>query len=1515
MSAFHWLHLSDMHVGIDSWADAHQSLADDLEKVCAVAGPLDLVLLTGDLTHTGTEEEFKRLDGVLHRLLDHLRTLGNCPQLLMVPGNHDLRRPPPLDPACLALTRETPTALRDLWTASAYYPLIERAFAPFQQFQQRWRDPNLDFGALPGDFACTYEKSGARLGILGLNTAFLQLTDDDYHGRLVIDRHQLRRLTGDDPAAWAAACNAIVLMTHHGPSWLSPAARELLHQELSRMKRPVVHVFGHRHASGELHAFPRWQFWQGSALFGLQTLADRTTGRRQGYAAGRLTVVGPDPELRIWPRRPVLIPGTGWHFGPDTDYRLAEDIAHVEEPGARKPDPPLSEPQRWRPAVHQIRITSDPWTRAVLTSHLWDDIPAGGTAEAWRTGVHSIVTACRAVWDLAQSALADPWRDEDLPPRVLRMLELLAADSAPTLDLSPCERVLAMVAPFVREAAFAAGALWMAEADPLSLAPGGPSHGGRVALEREHSARAPFVRKANRLRDQGRDDDYRAVALWMMHGSLVREPALWQTTPDGPSLDTIIAAIDTAALLGSTPKEVFHWERLRELARCTFADPERIFRDDHANRLRDRERFDDDFLRSKLLGSLLCIASWMAMDIRHLPALLVDHLGLTDPLTPADVAKALCSMGWRHEPPRGHVLMALCTHPAIDHALRAGVERAETTLAKIRDHIAGDPILSPLNAMTPRLKADGIQPSLDASGHPPYRLPLLRFELAHDEVKELFMGERLYGEPGLAIRELYQNALDACRYRKAREIYLRQTKQRMGNTAPWSGLIQFRQAFDDGRPYIECEDNGVGMGLSELESCFARAGKRFVDMPEFLEEQTEWLRVEPPIRLYPSSQFGVGVLSYFMLADEIEVETCRFQRNGTMGPRILVRIAGSGSLFRIKLLPYKPGQIAGTRVRLYLNQPDSEAQDDSLPISCSAHLQRVLWLAEFLTTCSEAGENKRIWEPGVLAPPEQFNRSWREQPLSKPHRIAEDVWCWRDSSVVLSDGILVEEAGLDIPSLIVNCRGHHRAPLTVNRKNTLHFDDAWILAALASSEQQILSWPDLSINFLWWLEGELETTARSLVAQLEKSDRIVQLESDDHSIYSRLAVSFSKIGCFRADGDLLAWAESLDHETADVSWGDQPHISSQIPAGYAYHRLSIWQAVGAATSRMPPEPPPSSASESTFSPRIGDTSILFAYANAQEPSPQPVLFAEVAAKCGYNVRFVYERLREFERFGVSVPQLPDASLDSLDFVISDADRRLLGATRWASHQPASPLEILHIAVTVNESPESVLQRFEKFAILGITPQKIPLETLKELLPHLSRYHGLFSPDWDQNLLVGGLLSHAGIIHGAHRAGFSVGATYDIFRHFDGLGLRLPHMNHLLIQDRVPSAQDMEILKRLGSCPTCTGSAFALCQRSTSSLGDAHRLGYLAGSWTPPCEELEAAQFHFDEVDVKLLSSNLDGEAPFLTNDEVSRKHVQHASETFGISEDAIRARILRMAPLGVTCERDRTLSDHAAEEA
>src|SRR5262245_36838401 len=107
MTTFRWLHLTDLHQGNEAaewlWPGVREIFFDDLEKLHARCGPWDLVLFTGDLTQRGSPEEFGALNQTFGALWDHLRALGSNPALLAVPGNHDLARPSPRDPAVKVL--------------------------------------------------------------------------------------------------------------------------------------------------------------------------------------------------------------------------------------------------------------------------------------------------------------------------------------------------------------------------------------------------------------------------------------------------------------------------------------------------------------------------------------------------------------------------------------------------------------------------------------------------------------------------------------------------------------------------------------------------------------------------------------------------------------------------------------------------------------------------------------------------------------------------------------------------------------------------------------------------------------------------------------------------------------------------------------------------------------------------------------------------------------------------------------------------------------------------------------------------------------------------------------------------------------------------------------------------------------------------------------------------------------------------------------------------------------------
>jgi hypothetical protein len=733
------------------------------------------------------------------------------------------------------------------------------------------------------------------------------------------------------------------------------------------------------------------------------------------------------------------------------------------------------------------------WQESATESRLWHfantlEHPSG---QSHIENSKQIVIACEREWTTAASAInRDPWRDYNYPLRVISCLEMLTS-SLPQLNLSLAEVSILVTAPFIREAIYSCSVIDMSKARPLDLSTQSSSLAvsSRRRLELTHAAFPQLIRKANRVKGETTGD---AIALWLMHRSITRDPDTWQAKPDGHISTLLFDALN--ALQDGPEGLTISQRQLIEFAQCINCDPSRIERPDRTYFLRERllvgEGKREQHIREQLLGYLLCIAGWMALDIRTMSDLLPDHLGIADPVKPANLFYALESATWRVIG-NSRSVHVQCQHPAIDYSIRELVTRANDVLIAIHRRASEKGMyLESLSGLPSRLGTELISPAT-ISGKAVYETPHLNFQLAHDEVRELLMGEQLYDEPELAIRELYQNALDACRYRDARLQYLARTGK-LDQNHHWQGSIEFEQGKDRrrGRRYIECRDNGIGMSRREIESCFAKAGKRFCDLPEFIEEQSEWLRCDPPIRIFPNSQFGVGVFSYFMLADELEIETCRMDRKGRPGTRLLITIPGSGSLFRIQELGL--GNDTGTRVRLYLRE--SEKTKD---VSCVEVLTSLLWVAEFRTHAKH-GRHRATWTPGVL------RRS------SNPHdTFAKDpelpIWWTGGGGELLADGIRLfvsaqrgnatgDLAKLLSIGLVVNLAGEYKPSLTVDRRKARSWNSTWVLESARQSIRCIYDWEGLSYMWLWSLLSVFPEYEESINRELTLRDRVIPVQ-------------------------------------------------------------------------------------------------------------------------------------------------------------------------------------------------------------------------------------------------------------------------------------------------------------------------------------------------------------------------------------------------------------------------------------
>jgi hypothetical protein len=195
---------------------------------------------------------------------------------------------------------------------SEYRKAVQKAF---QAYDTWWRARNVPatvhvhHGMLPGDFSATFEKDGLRLGIVGLNATFLQLTGGDYTDKLALDVRQIHHACNGDAPDWVAGHHACILMTHQPSSWLHPSSEARFEAEINPHGRFLAHIHGHMHEPEDMRiraggAAMRRRL-QGAALFGLESWDKngKDDDRIHGYSAGRLTQTDVDrAELRIWPR-------------------------------------------------------------------------------------------------------------------------------------------------------------------------------------------------------------------------------------------------------------------------------------------------------------------------------------------------------------------------------------------------------------------------------------------------------------------------------------------------------------------------------------------------------------------------------------------------------------------------------------------------------------------------------------------------------------------------------------------------------------------------------------------------------------------------------------------------------------------------------------------------------------------------------------------------------------------------------------------------------------------------------------------------------------------------------------------------------------------------------------------------------------------------------------------------------------------------------------------------------------
>ncbi len=196
-----------------------------------------------------------------------------------------------------------------------------------------------------------------------------------------------------------------------------------------------------------------------------------------------------------------------------------------------------------------------------------------------------------------------------------------------------------------------------------------------------------------------------------------------------------------------------------------------------------------------------------------------------------------------------------------------------------------------------------------------YKYIPYRFELDDERIYELLMGGALYPNPLMAVRELIQNAVDAC---ALRDSLSQLAEPFVSLKATGRIVVRYEEPTDAlASPVLTVSDTGSGMDQYILENYFLKVGQSYYRSPAFNRDRVELRR--KGLDFAPVSEFGIGFLSCFLLADRVEVTTALWEPyRGDNRKRLLV-IDGPTRLIRLDEEPNDgPSRFKGTSVRMEL---------------------------------------------------------------------------------------------------------------------------------------------------------------------------------------------------------------------------------------------------------------------------------------------------------------------------------------------------------------------------------------------------------------------------------------------------------------------------------------------------------------------------------------------------------------------------------------------------------------------
>ncbi|MEO0457169.1 MAG: hypothetical protein AAF152_11410, partial [Cyanobacteria bacterium P01_A01_bin.114] len=486
-----------------------------------------------------------------------------------------------------------------------------------------------------------------------------------------------------------------------------------------------------------------------------------------------------------------------------------------------------------------------------------------------------------------------------------------------------------------------------------------------------------------------------------------------------------------------------------------------------------------------------------------------------------------------------------------------------------------------------------------------------------------------------------------------------------------------------------------------------------------------------------------------------------------------------------------------------------------------------------------------IWHPGEIS---DFNLK-EYQYL----RVKNDQLWWISSSkkfrtgragCILVDGIFTEDNAQSC--FVINLTREHYPKLTVDRKKIVDWDEKWVYQALISSIKELVSWSETSFPWLWSLSRQWPKVAGQLCQVLENQNRSIRF-SRWFSDASKLPVG--QVGCFAGDLGLLS--HGIDE---------------------AYQPLSRILGTG-----MP--------------------SWLFPY--------RALIWGE------------YEKIALPEVWLDSLPEwlklcsLPKITAEDGFVLRMDLNRN--ATSRY--HQDKVPSA--HIALSAYHLHEPIAityRRFLKFASLGLSIPKVNIKALEDItideLDHVLITSDVEGSKHIDSRLSKNLISASHLVLSAEKLSESIQSIHKRFSKFKPLGLRLPRISNSDIAEIRASSEDLSLISELNKSEADNNFVYpANILFLSREIGESvdqisTRLSRFSalGLTLPKIEPNEFKGFSIDDEDFRVLSPDLDGTKPLLSN-RISILHLLKISAYYDESLQGSMRRLKKFECLGLRMPR------------